>query len=306
MDEQVRQRLRQEVAGKVSFNVPLAPLTSFNIGGPADCLIVPAHPEDLKKVLELLGEYHISPVVIGNGTNLLVTDKGVRGVVIRLGEGFKKNELLERGKETVLVSGGAAVHLESLITFSISRELAGIESLSGIPGSLGGALRMNAGAFGSEIKDAVQELTYMLPDGTVHSRLRDDLAFCYRHLHLPPGAIIHKALLKLRHETRPVLQQRRDEILSQRKKYYLPKYPSAGSIFKNPPGHSAGRLIEEAGLKGLRTGGAQISPEHGNFFINAGGATAQDVIDLMDRAVQKVRDLTGITLEPEIRIVGEA
>jgi UDP-N-acetylmuramate dehydrogenase len=306
MNQEFHKKLIEGVEGNIRFAVALAPLTSFNIGGPADCFIAPAHIKDLQQVIMLLNDLHIDYVVIGNGTNLLITDKGIRGAVIRLQDGFKTIATHTRDEHGADIACGAAVNLDIFIRYCIDKGLAGLEALSGIPGSVGGALKMNAGAFGREMKHTVQQISLVLPDGALETRSTPVLAFDYRCLSIPRGSVITEALLHLVTGEPGALRRTRDEIQQKRKDRYASRFPCAGSIFKNPSGHSAGRLIDEAGLKGVRIGDAQISPHHGNFIINLGRATAQDVMELMQRAIETVRERTGIILEPEICILGEA
>ncbi len=306
MNQEHKEKLCEIVEGTVQFDVSLAPLTSFNIGGPADCFVIPAHLQDLQRVLVLLGEWHLPYVVMGNGTNLLIRDRGIRGAVVRLKDGFRNIGSTMVTSGVAELSGGAAVPLDALVKFCIDQGLSGIEALSGIPGSLGGALKMNAGAFGCEMKDVAQRISYLLPDGSLKTVSGTAMPFSYRSLSIPQDAIIVEALLALNRAETETLRKTREEILQKRHKLYTPQYPCAGSIFKNPPGHSAGQLIEEVGLKGMRIGGAQISQEHGNFILNLGAATAQDVMNLMRLAGQRVKERSGVTLEPEICIIGDA
>jgi UDP-N-acetylmuramate dehydrogenase len=203
------------------------------------------------------------------------------------------------------VDAQAGVSLMGLVRMTAERALAGMAFCAGIPGSVGGAVIMNAGAYGSEIKKILYKATLMDHQAVVTDRLRTDLSFEYRRLNVPEGTIVLGAVFRLERGDPQRIGQRIDEILGQRRQKHPLNYPSAGSIFKNPAGHPAGLLIEAAGLKGTAVGGARISERHGNFIVNTGGATASDILALIERVQQEVRKQTGIVLETEVRIVGE-
>ena len=292
--------LQQCMRGKILFDVPMSRYTSFQIGGPADALAFPQDPSDLQVLMKTVRQVGIPYLVMGKGTNLLVQDRGVRGIVINLSAGFRAISAREER-----ISAGSGVLLNDMIDYAMKRELSGLASLSGIPGSVGGGLAMNAGAWGSEMKERVESIVIMNGDGRSRELLRSDLVFGYRRLDLPEGAIIVAGTFLMERQRK---QDIRGEITRYRRKRQETQplsVPSAGSIFKNPTGASAGMIIEELGLKGKRVGGAEVSAIHANFIVNTGGATANDVLELIDLIRKRVREERGINLEPEVRIVGE-
>jgi UDP-N-acetylmuramate dehydrogenase len=290
--------------GKIILDHPLAPYTTFRIGGPADLVAVPKGEEDLFLLARGVSEYGVDFVVLGGGSNVLVSDKGFRGVVIIVGEGLGRARILHK----CLVKVEAGRKLGNLISWAAERGLGGIEDLAGIPGTVGGAVRVNAGAFGTEIGERVERV-YLLEigeAGEVHRRelVSRELGFSYRRSEIAENTVIYKVELNLYPDSRIKIDERRKEILERRRKHQ-PSGPSAGSVFRNPPGQAAGELIEKCGLKGKRRGGAVVSPLHGNFIINEGGASAEDVLRLMEEVKAEVRKRTGVELEEEIRLIGE-
>jgi UDP-N-acetylmuramate dehydrogenase len=242
---------------------------------------------------------------MGRGTNLLIKDGGIRGIVIKLSRCCNTIKVIETLKSRVSLTAGAGVSLRRLLNFAVKDSLSGLEFLSGIPGSLGGALAMNAGAQGKEMKDITDTITLLTPQAEVIEQNPGELRFTYRNLALPRGTVILKAVLKMKQSTRSILLGRVEKINRWRRRVQPLNLPSAGSVFKNPPGQSAGQLVEQAGLKGFTLGNVQISDKHANFIVNRGGATAQDVLSLMDIMQNRVYKATGIQLEPEICITGE-
>jgi UDP-N-acetylmuramate dehydrogenase len=304
MNKKLRDRLTAMVAGHVLFDEPLHRYTSLAVGGSADALVFPQDIETLAALVLFFRQNDCPFLVVGNWTNLLVLDGGYRGAVI----GMKNLHRIVWGpeeKDHEMVEAQAGAALSELVRLAAGRALTGMEFCAGIPGSVGGAVIMNAGAYGNEIKDVVSRVTLMDHDGAVMQRLRDELHFGYRKLDITQGTIIINATFHLLRGDRSVIRQRIEDIIHQRKQKHPLDYPSAGSIFKNPTGHAAGRLIEEAGLKGMQLGGAKISDKHGNFIINTGGAKAADILGLIERVRQEVLRQTGIALETEVRIVGE-
>lgn len=272
--------------------------TSLEVGGPADCLVYPRDLHELQQILIFAREEGIPFFILGSGSNLLVRDEGYRGIVISLSLACSQCEFME---ERVRV--GAAVSLPWLAREFSRRGFRGLEFAAGIPGTLGGAIFMNAGAFGSCIGELVQEVLTMDLHGNRHSRLHNELSFSYRCSNFQQEqAIILEAVLTLQPGKREDIEKNMHLMLRQRAARH-PQQPSAGSVFRNPPG-GAGYLIEQAGLKGKVVGGAQISPRHGNFIVNTGNATAEDVLSLIRLARDTVREKFGIELEPEIRVIG--
>lgn len=304
LDPNLRQALQDLLGERVAFDEPLSRHTSFRIGGPADAWIEVDEPQQIARVLELLRGVEVPRFVLGGGTNVLVSDRGVRGVVLHLGRAFAAAAWGEAG-DHVEVRAGAAMPFKKLVTETIQRGLAGLEFAEGIPGSVGGGLLMNAGAFGGEISQVVTHVDGVDRDGGLQRLERAVLRFSYRHFDLPAGFVVTHVGFRLRPDDAAAVSARREELRRRRQSRQPLGYPNAGSVFKNPPGNFAGRLIESAGLKGRRIGNAQISPEHANFIINLGGACAADVRALMDEAVRAVEAASGPRLEPEIKLIGD-
>jgi UDP-N-acetylmuramate dehydrogenase len=304
MCPELREKLVGVFAGRVRFDVSLARYTSFRIGGPADVFIEPETLEELQTVMSLLHQEAIPSFVLGGGTNLLVSDKGVRGAVIKLGEGFTYTHWREEA-ETASVEVGAGRSLGRFVREAVAKGYGGIEFAEGIPGSIGGGLLMNAGAFGGELGRVVATITGVSQDGSVTCLPRKELQFAYRNAVLPPGFIIAEIAFWLRREKQGNLAEAMARAQQKRQQTQPHGYPNAGSIFKNPPGAYAGQLIEAAGLKGLRQGRAQVSEKHANFIVNTGGASAAEVRCLMEQVQQRVWEKHQIRLEPEVRFVGE-
>lgn len=288
------------VRGALRSNVPLARMLWFRVGGPAEVLFEPADREDLARFLEALPP-DMAVTVIGVGSNLLVRDGGIPGVTIRLGRPFSTIAC----SGTQIRAGGAAMDV------SVAREgrdagIAGLEFLSGIPGTIGGALRMNAGAYGREIGDVVVSAEAIDRAGGIHRLDAAALGLGYRTCAVPEGWIFVEAVLRGEPGTRAAIAARMAEISGARNQDQPVRERTGGSTFRNPTGRSAWELIEEAGCRGLTRGGAQVSPLHCNFLINTGGATAADLEDLGEEVRAKVEAATGIRLEWEIRRVGVA
>lgn len=285
-------------------NVPLARYTSFRIGGPAAWFAIVESEEEIALVQSAARRLGLPVVILGGGTNVLVSDRGVRAVVVRLGRAFSWIEW-EEGAEAVPVSAGAAVPLKKLVLQSVERSLEGLEWAEGIPGTLGGGLLMNAGAFGGEIADVLQGVRGVDSDGRAQWIPRSSLRFGYRHFDLPRGFVVTAVRLLLR-PGNPVAIRERCRAAKEKREQRQPRgFPNAGSVFKNPPGHYAGKLIEAVGLRGFRLGQAMFSPQHANFIVNLGAARAREVCALMREAQRRVRERFGIELEPEIRVLGE-
>ncbi|MBI5184237.1 MAG: UDP-N-acetylmuramate dehydrogenase [Nitrospinae bacterium] len=296
------ERLRRE---KIRFkaNEPLAPYTSFKVGGKADLMLWAEDDGQLRRSLEFAGEKGLPARVIGRGSNILVSDQGIRGVVILLDGNYRKKTLLKNGEKSKEIEAGAGVVLSGLAAFALKHGLTGMECLAGIPGTLGGALLMNAGAGGREIASLVESVRVMDMEGRARNLSREEIKFGYRWSSLRDMGIILGAKLKLAAGEAGEILKKMKEHLQWRKNSQPLEFPSAGSVFKNPPGDCAGRLIESAGLKGTRAGGAEISRKHANFIVNTGGARASDIQELIDMARKKVMEKFGINLELEIQIM---
>jgi len=284
---------------------PLARHTSMRVGGPADLFCEVQSERSLALLLHSAHERGLPVFLLGGGTNLVVSDRGIRGLTLKLGRGFAGVEWRDSEDGAVLVTAGAAANFKRLVVETIERGLTGLEFGEGIPGTVGGGVLMNAGAFGGQIADVVLALRGVRRDGTLARLPREELDFAYRRLDLPPGFVVTALEMRLRPGEADVIAARVADAKGKRGRRQPLGLPNAGSIFKNPPGGFAGRLIEECGLKGERIGAAQISPQHANFIVNTGGATAADVRALMDLARSTVLERHGVALEPEVRLVGE-
>jgi UDP-N-acetylmuramate dehydrogenase len=291
--------ISRAIEGPVLEGEPLSRHTSFGIGGPADLYIRPASEEELVEVLRLIRSHEQDMMIIGRGTNILVGDGGVRGAVVDLRGACRR---LERDGEEVIA--GAGVFVSELLDFCLSQELGGLEFMAGIPGSVGGAVRVNAGAWDLAIGDRVEAIRGYDHDGREVTLERRQLRFGYRQADLPGDLVIAETRLSLISGQTGMIASKMDDVRLRRRHQPVDQ-KSAGSVFKNPPSGPAGRLIEEAGCKGLRVDGAQVSPQHANFIINVGGATAAAVRELIGRVRRRVKEHSGIELEPEIIFVGE-
>ena len=292
--------LRTRLGERARVAEPLARHTSFRIGGPADVLVLPDGPEELVDVLRATDAHGVRVTLLGGGSNVLVGDGGMRGVVVKLGRGFARITWQADG----LVRAGAAVQLGRLARAAVKRGLGGLEYAEGIPGTVGGAVFMNAGAYGGEVSDTVDEVEGVDATGAVRRLPRVTLSFVYRRTVLPAGFLVTAVRFRLRPEASASVQERLAHARDRRVASQPHGQANAGSIFKNPPGDYAGRLVEAAGLKGTRVGGARISEQHGNFIVNEGAAHATDVQALMQEAQRVVWERNGVWLEPEVRLVG--
>ena len=290
--------------GRIRVNEPLAAHTSFGIGGPADLLAEPAHAGELLVLLDLAREHSVPWMAIGMGTNLLVRDGGFRGLVIKM-TGFTELATSVTGGQAGALRAGAGLPLSTIADYAAGRGLTGLEFASGIPGSLGGAVVMNAGAYGGEMGQVVDECLVMEDDGSVRRLAGSALGFAYRSSAVRDGQIVLEAVLQLTAASPEEVRRRMRDYRLHRKRSQPLSEKSAGSAFRRPPGHYAGALIEAAGLKGRRVGDAEVSSQHAGFIINRGKATAADVLALMELVRQSVRDSSGVELEPEIRIIGD-
>jgi UDP-N-acetylmuramate dehydrogenase len=263
-------------------------------------MVFPEGAADVQAVLRFCREERVPYLVLGGGSNLLVRDGGFRGVVLHLEGVF--TQLRVEGKR---VWAGAGVRLSRLVAFCSKLGLSGVECLAGVPGTVGGAVRGNAGAFGGSIADHLVAVRLLTSEGDEHVYSRDRMEFSYRRSSLPEGCVILEAAFDLEQGDTREIRRRISANLVQRNQGQPVEWRSAGSVFKNPPGEYAGRLVEKAGLKGVRVGGACISPKHGNFIINLGGATAADILALIDLMQRQVREKMQVELELEVRIVGD-
>lgn len=276
--------------------------TSFRAGGRADLLVMPQSEEELQQVLKILAESHVPYMVMGNGSNILVKDGGYKGVIVKLGDAF--DEISIQGD---ILTAGCGALMSSVAKAALDAGLTGFEFASGIPGSLGGAVFMNAGAYGGEMVQIIKEARILSKDGSRQYTLScQELELGYRHsiLH-ESGDVAVSVTLQLAEGDREAIRSQMKELAAKRNAKQPVSLPSAGSFFKRPEGYFAGKLIQDAGLKGMSVGGAQVSPLHSGFIVNNGGATASDIIQLMEVVQASVLDQFGVRLEPEVRIIGE-
>ncbi|MBR5217177.1 MAG: UDP-N-acetylmuramate dehydrogenase [Oscillospiraceae bacterium] len=282
----------------VEKDVPLQRHTSFRIGGPARRMAFPNSREQLVILLGLAQECGVKPFILGKGTNLLVADEGLDTLVIKTEQMSAIRQL-----DDVTLEADAGVSLNRLAVFAQQLGLAGLEFAHGIPGSLGGAVYMNAGAYGGEMKHVVVEVAALFDDG-VRYLTGEEAQFTYRHsLFSDVDAVVLGAKMRLVKDDSAQIRQRMDDLIARRKQTQPLEYPSAGSTFKRPVGNFAGTLIEKTGLKGLTVGGAQVSEKHAGFLINIGGATCADVTELIEQVQKRVYEAHGVQLEPEVKIV---
>ncbi|WP_123039867.1 UDP-N-acetylmuramate dehydrogenase [Cohnella candidum] len=299
--QQLIAELQQASAGRVRVQEPLAPYTTWKIGGPADVLIIPENREELAAALALLHRHGVPWQVLGRGSNTLVSDKGVRGAVVKLGEGF--DDIRFEGNT---VTAGASYSFIKLSVLAGKEGLTGLEFAGGIPGTVGGAVYMNAGAHGSDVSRIFKSADIVWEDGSEETLDGDGMKFSYRHsvLHEKRG-IVTGAAFRLEQGDRKEIAAAMASYKDRRRRTQPLQEPCAGSVFRNPPGDHAARLIEAAGLKGSREGGAQISTIHANFIVNLGDAKAEDVLTLMERAQRTIEEKFGIQLVPEVLLMGE-
>lgn len=299
-------RLKEKISEKyIVENADMSKEVSFKAGGMADLLVQPQSVEELQHLLKVLDDEKTSHIIMGNGSNLLIKDGGYRGVVVKIAaEAFSKVEILEDG---LTVKVGAATLMSTFARFLMENELAGFEFASGIPGSIGGAVFMNAGAYGGEIKDILKEVVAVSKDGKEIKTIdAAELDLGYRHSALhESGFIVVEAVFEFEKGKRDEISENIRELNKKRNEKQPVNYPSAGSFFKRPEGYFAGKLVQDAGLKGYTIGGAQVSELHSGFVINIGGATATDIVTLMKHCQKEVFNQFGVKLEPEVRILGE-
>lgn len=295
--EKLLQILREE---QVLMNEPMSRHTTFQVGGPADYYLIPRE-EQIAAVTGLCREEQIPLEVIGNGSNLLVGDKGIRGAVLEVGS--QNSQVYAEGD---MIYAQAGVSLARAAQEAARASLSGLEFASGIPGTVGGAIVMNAGAYGGEMKDVVKWVRILDRNGEIHRLETEELAFSYRHSIVPDmGGIVLSAAFLLKPEDETLIRARMELLRNQRIQKQPLEYPSAGSTFKRPEGYFAGKLIMDSGLAGFRVGGAQVSEKHCGFVINAGGATATDILQLITEVQDTVQKKFGVRLETEVKMIGE-
>ncbi len=303
LDDQLIQEIRRILPPeRILPDEPMAGHTTFRIGGPADCLVLPASLEEVRQLAALAREFDTPLTVLGNGSNVLVRDKGIRGLVISFAKPFA---YIQREGTSILTGPGTI--LGAVSQFAAGQALSGLEFAVGIPGSVGGAVFMNAGAYDGEMKNIVRRVTALTATGETVELPGPELGFSYRHsVFQENGAFIGEIELSLDSGELEAIREKMADFTRRRQQKQPLEHPSAGSTFKRPPGNFAGTLIEKTGLKGLSVGGAQVSEKHAGFIINRGGATAEDVLRLMAEVERRVHEAHGVTLSPEVRVVGEA
>ncbi len=301
MNEQQLQSLKAEFPGMVLLNEPMSKHTSFRIGGPADALAIPGSEVELIALLKYCHDQSLPVLIIGNGTNLLVRDKGVRAVVIKMASAMSTVRLLDQG-----IEAEAGISLAALAQTALEAGLGGLEFAAGIPGSLGGAVVMNAGAYGGEMKDVVERVWAVGYQGDRHEFSAPEMEFGYRRSRLQgQQLIITKVQMRLQPREPDEIRSEIAELAARRRASQPLNMPSAGSVFKRPPGRYVGPMIQEVGLQGKRIGGAEVSTKHAGFIVNVGGANASDVLALIQLIQETIQQQFGVQLEPEVRVIGE-
>ena len=304
MDAYIKERMKEIGGEAILFDAPMSQYTTFRVWGNVEAMYRCGNVEELKEMVAFLIDEGIPYLILGAGSNLLVRDGGLDGVAIVLDGSFASIEDTNMAEPHIVA--GAGLLLDKLVDLCTERGLAGVEFLAGIPGTVGGAVAMNAGSEGREIKDVIGEVTVLTRCGVVERRDRLGLSFTYRGLDLGMGEIVLNARLNLKFDKPASIRKRVMSRVKRRKDRFPLDMASAGSVFKNPEADHAGRLIDAVGLKGKRVGGARISPKHANFIVSTGKASASDIVALVDLAMAKVREIFGIQLIPEIKIVGKA
>ncbi len=298
MYEHIRTIVPEE---RLLFHEPMSRHTTFRVGGEAECMAVVETKEELSQLVSYLGRIEQDYFVLGNGSNLLVGDKGYRGIILKLGP-----RLSAVGVEKNHIAAGAGVLLSKVASVARDAGLSGLEFAAGIPGSMGGAIVMNAGAYGGEMKQVVQMVRVMDKEGEILTLDNDTMEFGYRTSIIRDRPfIVLGVVLKLTPGNKEEISARMEELMKQRKSKQPLEYPSAGSTFKRPEGYYAGKLIMDAGLRGYRIGGAQVSEKHCGFVINAGGATAADIREVIEEVQERVKDRFHVRLEPEVIFLGD-
>ncbi|MDD7408172.1 MAG: UDP-N-acetylmuramate dehydrogenase [Anaerovoracaceae bacterium] len=286
--------------GSVRMDAPMKEYTTFRVGGPADLLVEPGDVNSLVTITTALKENGVPYYLLGNGSNILVRDEGFRGVIIKIGR--KMSNVSVTGN---VVEAEAGAMLSYVSKEAAARSLAGMEFASGIPGSIGGAVFMNAGAYGGEMKQIVTSVTAAEQDGSIRVYSADECDFGYRHSAFADnGSVVLSARIELEKGDKAQILAYMNDLSERRRSKQPLNLPSAGSTFKRPEGHYAGQLIDEAGMRGASYGGAQVSPKHAGFVVNNGNATADDILQLIKLVQMRVKETSGVDLETEVRIIG--
>lgn len=306
MAHTIEKKTREELGrhGHVLLNEPMRKYTTFKTGGPADILVTPYSMDSVRDIVDIARNESLPLTVIGGGSNLLVGDKGIRGMVMRISSGIPQRRIYVT--EHNFIFAESSITKQELIDFSLSHGYEGIEFMAGIPGCIGGGIAMNAGTDQGTFSDILVSVRYVNQNGTIlEKKITGDMAG-YRSLEIDDRAIILSGILRLQRSKQPdSVKKRIDKILKERSGKHPIDYPTAGSVFKNPEGFQSWKLIDDSGLKGQRVGGAAFSELHTNFIINVRNATSRDILNLIETAVQRVYEKYRVTLETEIRLIGE-
>lgn len=303
MEGDILGNIREVIDSKqILFDEPMKRHTTFRVGGTADVLVKPTSISEVEAVIQWCNEQAVPYYIIGNGSNILVGDEGIRGVVIQIGNDFSEIEVGD--DDTVWVQAGCM--LSKAANVALEHSLTGMEFASGIPGTIGGAVMMNAGAYGGEMKDIIDCVTLLSPTGEILILPQDQMEFGYRESIVSKrNYIVLEVKLRLQKGDYKAISSKMKELNEARRQKQPLEYPSAGSTFKRPEGFFAGKLIMDAGLAGYRVGDAQISEKHCGFVINRGHATAKDIVTLMNDVINRVEEKYQVTLEPEVRKIGD-
>ena len=291
----------KNICGTVLLNEPMSLHTSFRTGGPAEVFIKAESTENIISAIDIAKKYNKQYIITGNGSNILVKDGGIDGIVINIG-----NEMSKIKCDGTKIYAQAGAMLSALATAAADEELTGLEFASGIPGTVGGAVFMNAGAYDGEIKDVIEYADVIDSEGNTYRLIKDELELSYRHSVIAEkNMIVVGAMFNLNKGIKKNITDKMADFAKRRRDKQPLNYPSAGSTFKRPEGYFAGKLIEDSGLKGKTVGGAQVSEKHAGFVVNIGNATSSDIIALMDGCIETVYNKFGVKLEPEVRILGK-
>ena len=291
----------KNICGTVLLNEPMSLHTSFRTGGPAEVFIKAESTENIISAIDIAKKYNKQYIITGNGSNILVKDGGIDGIVINIG-----NEMSKIKCDGTKIYAQAGAMLSALATAAADEELTGLEFASGIPGTVGGAVFMNAGAYDGEIKDVIEYADVIDSEGNTHRLIKDELELSYRHSVIAEkNMIVVGAMFNLNKGIKKNITDKMADFAKRRRDKQPLNYPSAGSTFKRPEGYFAGKLIEDSGLKGKTVGGAQVSEKHAGFVVNIGNATSSDIITLMEFCIETVYNKFGVKLEPEVRILGK-
>ncbi len=304
VENNIKETLKDITSAKILYDEPMSRHASLCVGGKADALVMIENEEQLIGIVKRLIAKKSDYLPTGNLTNIIVRDGGYRGAILLM-KGLKKTNHQYSPESGNIISAQAGASLSAVVSLALAQELSGMEFCAGIPGSVGGAVWMNAGAYGKEIKDVVENVYLLDASGEKKEMRREEINFEYRKTELPPLAIVLGASFKLEKGNSEEIKKRITEIMKWRQEKHPLEYPNAGSIFKNITGQPAGRIIEEMGMKGESIGGARISPKHANFIVNTGKATASEVLQLISLVQKKARAEKGINLETEVVIIGD-